>query len=638
MNMLLEDSTASTFPDPALYWNLVALDVNRLAHSLEGSRQGGPPMSARALGIVHLAMHDAWFGIVGAQPGFDTWLTRNAAQDDLFKLPPVPAGADPARALAGAAYAALHALYMWPSGAGVPSEEQKSAAKCILDFLQRRLAAAQPKPNIADTGFQFGVKVAQVIVNLLEVRASEPGVDDRLPDGTRYVPSDLPGKFRADPTNPVVLFKKKEGGSPPARPVYHGPFYGGTAARIAAQKMHVNAAPPSASSMDAEYMQSYRAVYALGGSPALNTTLRSPDQTVSGLYWAYDGAKLLGTPPRLYNQIVRTVIASKRAPSSSPDAPYAQEHTNESVRLLALVNVAMADAGVFAWAEKYRFEYWRPLSGVREHDPSAGPAGAADGNAPIAGDPFWTVLGAPRTNTNGIAFKPPFPAYPSGHATFGAAAFQMVRRFYAARDNIALDPRGVDDIAFDFVSDELDGYSRDLYQSHDDNTVITQQPGNVRTRVVRRFDSLWDAIRDNGLSRVYLGVHWLFDAFARADGLDGDVAADGSIGLKPIEDVDYATTGSRPAENGAVVQRLPIGGVPLGLEIADDIFVGGMARTPLGMQPASIQMRYASPPIGSSKPAQLRSIDEALIDGNDDLAESIRSWPISGKATDTNIR
>src|SRR5690606_10393868 len=126
-----------------------------------------------------------------------------AAQDDIFKLPPVPAGADPARALAGAAYAALHALYMWPSGAGVPSGEQTSAAKCILDFLQRRLAAAQPKPNIADTGFQFGVKVAQIIVNLLEVRASEPGVDDCLPDGTRYVPSDLPGKFRADPTNPV---------------------------------------------------------------------------------------------------------------------------------------------------------------------------------------------------------------------------------------------------------------------------------------------------------------------------------------------------------------------------------------------------------------------------------------------------
>lgn len=637
MNMLLEDSTASTFPDPALYWNLVALDVNRLAHSLEGSRQGGPPLSARALGIVHLAMHDAWFGIVGAQPGFDTWLERNAAEGDIFKLPTVPAGADPGRALAGAAYAALHALYMWPAGAGEPSEEQTSAAKCILDFLQQRLAAAQPTPNIADTGFQFGVKVAQIIVNLLEVRANEPGVDDRPSDRMPYEPSKLPRKFGADPTNPVVLFKKKAGGPPlPARPVYHGPFYGGTAARIATQQMHVNAAPPQASSSDAEYMQSYRAVYALGGSPALNTTLRSPDQTVSGLYWAYDGARLLGTPPRLYNQIVRTVVASKRLPS--PDTPYVREHTNESVRLLALVNVAMADAGVFAWAEKYRFEYWRPLSGVREHDPAAGPAGMAAGSAPIAGDPFWTVLGAPRTNTNGIAFKPPFPAYPSGHATFGAAAFQMVRRFYAARDNIALDPRGVDDIAFDFVSDELDGYSRDLYQMHDDNTPITQQPGNVRTRVVRRFDSLWDAIRDNGLSRVYLGVHWLFDAFARTDGLDGDVGADGSLRLKPIEQVDYKATGAGAGEEGAVLQGLPIGGVPLGLEIADDIFVSGMARTPLGMQPASIQVRYASTPAGSAKAAQLRRFDAASIDSMDHLIESIQSSPIPGKATDTNIR
>ena len=635
MNMLLKDSTASTFPDPALYWNLVALDVNRLAHSLEGSRQGGPPMSARALGIVHLAMHDAWFGIVGPQQGFDTWLTRNAEDDDIFKLPPVPAGADPAQALAGAAYAALHALYMWPAGAVKPNKKQASAAKCILDFLQQRLAAAQPKPNIAEVGFQFGVKVAQIIVSLLEVRANEPGVDD-CPSGRKpYEPLGLPGKFRADPTNPV---EKVGEVNPVWRSVYHGPFYGGTAARIATQHTHVNAAPPSASSTDTEYTQSYRAVYALGGSAALNTTLRSPDQTVSGLYWAYDGARLLGTPPRLYNQIVRTVIASKRLPSPSPDKPYLREHTNESVRLLALVNVAMADAGVFAWAEKYRFEYWRPLSGVREHDPAAGPEGAANGTAPIVGDPFWTVLGAPRTNTNGIAFKPPFPAYPSGHATFGAAAFQMVRRFYAARDNIALDPRGVDDIAFDFVSDELDGRSRDLYQMHDDKRPITEQPGNVRTRVVRRFDSLWDAIRDNGLSRVYLGVHWLFDAFARTDGLDGDVGADGSLRLKPIEDVHYTATGARADEEGAVLQGLPIGGVPLGLEIADDIFVSGMARTPLGMQPASIQVRYASPPTGGGKPAQFRQVGEAPIDSMDKLVESIQAWPIPGKATDTNIR
>jgi hypothetical protein len=52
-------------------------------------------------------------------------------------------------------------------------------------------------------------------------------------------------------------------------------------------------------------------------------------------------------------------------------------------------------------------------------------------------DPFWLSLGAPATNEELAGgkpakknFTPPFPAYPSGHATFGAAAFQSVRRFY----------------------------------------------------------------------------------------------------------------------------------------------------------------------------------------------------------------
>ena len=39
-------------------------------------------------------------------------------------------------------------------------------------------------------------------------------------------------------------------------------------------------------------------------------------------------------------------------------------------------------------------------------------------------------LGAPASNLNGPNFTPPFPAYPSGHAVFGGALFQTLRRFY----------------------------------------------------------------------------------------------------------------------------------------------------------------------------------------------------------------
>lgn len=53
--------------DPILFWNEVAMEVNKNDHTgnMEGEHQGGPTLSSRALAIVHLAMHDAYFGVRG---------------------------------------------------------------------------------------------------------------------------------------------------------------------------------------------------------------------------------------------------------------------------------------------------------------------------------------------------------------------------------------------------------------------------------------------------------------------------------------------------------------------------------------------------------------------------------------------
>jgi vanadium chloroperoxidase len=124
-----------------------------------------------------------------------------------------------------------------------------------------------------------------------------------------------------------------------------------------------------------------------------------------------------------------------------------------SARLFALINVAMADAGISAWYHKYTFQFWRPVLGIREYDDSFWNGGTAvsHGLHPRC-DPWWLPLGAPRTNEPGRrSFTPPFPAYPSGHATFGAAAFEMVRRFFGTATN------SVDNLFFNLVSDECDG-------------------------------------------------------------------------------------------------------------------------------------------------------------------------------------
>jgi hypothetical protein len=204
-------------------------------------------------------------------------------------------------------------------------------------------------------------------------------------------------------------------------------------------------------------------------------TERTPDQTHAGLFWAYDGLPSLCAPPRLYNQI--TVHIADQIGTDGI----------ELARLLALVNVAMADAGMAIWESKYFYDFWRPITGIRESDPGTGPTGAGDGNAATVGDPTWTPLGAPASNLTGPNFTPPFPSYPSGHAGFGGALFQVLRRFY-----------GTDDIAFTFVSDELNGVTRG-------------NDGIARPLLPRSFSSLSQAEEENGQSRIYLGIHWKFD-------------------------------------------------------------------------------------------------------------------------------
>jgi hypothetical protein len=151
----------------------------------------------------------------------------------------------------------------------------------------------------------------------------------------------------------------------------------------------------------------------------------------------------------------------------------------------------MADAGAAAWDSKYFYDVWRPVTGIREADPGSGPTDLGDGNPATLGDPTFTPKGAPASNLTGAPdFTPPFPAYPSGHATFGGALFQTLRRFYRT-----------DDIAFTFVSDEFNGITRD-------------NQGNARPLLPRSFASLSQAEEENGQSRIYLGIHWAFDKTA----------------------------------------------------------------------------------------------------------------------------
>ena len=418
-------------------WNQIALNASGLDHTpvMPGENrvfgeQFGPTRASRAMAIIHIAIFDVVNSIVG---GCESYTRLNQAPPDTSMN----------AAVAQAGRDTLAALF--PSQ--TPSFDELLAEDLYL------IPDGQAKAN----GIGLGHRSAAAILALRTNDGSqypEPHV------GVDFITSDLPGKWRQDPVSK----------SPLALGAYWGrvrPFVLRSASEYRV--------PPPPDLRSPGYAIPFNETKSLGGDGVTTPTVRTEEQTLIGVYWAYDGTPSLCAPPRLYNQLA--VHIADQMGTSAVDL----------ARLLALINTAMADAAIGCWESKYYYQFWRPVTGIREADRGTGPTGLGDGNPWTAGDPTFTPLGAPASNLNGPNSTPPFPSYPSGHATFGGALFQVLRDFY-----------GTDNIAFTFVSDELNGVTRD-------------NQGNVRPLVPRSFSSLSEAEEENGQSRIYLGIHWRYD-------------------------------------------------------------------------------------------------------------------------------
>lgn len=483
------DSISPRDPDrnAVLFWNDVALGLVARDSSMKEAevRAAGPAATARALGLAQAVVADA---TRQARPQEARWEPfRDGVRAD------GPIG-EPGLFIGGAAAAILRHIY---NGA-----EHR-------DFIDRRQAVFLRAQRRDDRGdFERGERFGSDDAYRREWNYRElfPLLDRK---DTTYKPG--PRQHNVDPFNPDQGFYGQRWAEAPPFVLNRN--------EIGEPGIAPPTPPEQGSDRYEAGVEDVRARGVLRGS--VDDPMRSREQEDVGLFWAYDGARLIGTPPRFYNQIVVEIAQRDRLSDV------------ELARLLALCNLAMADAGIVTWRAKYKYAVWRPVLGVRDRvDPGRS-------------DPDWTPLGSPRTNRDfrtqpglGVrvspdaagefaaqnvvagppggggaarasvdpkryseaAFTPNFPAYPSGHATFGAACFDVLRRVRAERQPTQQDPDDLRRQREPFVSDELNGRSVDNF--HDERRPLRPQ----------RFETIGEMIDLNNESRVWLGVHWQFDA------------------------------------------------------------------------------------------------------------------------------
>ena len=419
---------ASTL-DRYLMWNEIALDTTAIDHTPVASgedshrfgEQLGPPRSAYAMAIIHIAMFDA----------------ENAITKKFVSYSGIPAASGNVsldRAIAQAAHDTLVVLYPF----------QKDRIDAIFDEDIVRIPGTQAS---IEAGAALGAQAANAI---LALRQNDGSAMPEPRWGVDYQPIGYPNEPGIWQMDPISMLGVALGGNWPKVK----PFVMTSADQFRARR------PPSLKST--AFKQTFNEEVRIGGDPTpphFTNTSRTEHQTFIAKFWAYDGTPALCAPPRLYNMVART-IALQQKMLTMP----------EIARLFALVNVAMADAGLASWDTKYFYQYWRPVTAIR-----------------LLRDPNFYPLGAQATNTAGPNFTPPFPAYTSGHATFGGALFQILRHFFP------------DDTEFTFVSDEFNGLNKDVN-------------GHIRPLTPASYTSFTQAEWENAQSRLYMGIHWRFDA------------------------------------------------------------------------------------------------------------------------------
>ena len=330
----------------------------------------------------------------------------------IYSGPALP-GAQVDAAAATAGHDALVGVLNRWLGKSSPSIYKRLKDSC--DALLQKQLHAIPEGSGKKAGIKQGQLAAQAILAARQADGSERRQD------VGYSPGRLPGDYELTP--PANL--------PADKPAW------GKVKLFALERLSQFPPPGPPALTSAEYTRNFNDVKTVG---CLSCPARTSEQTLLAKFWA-EQSPGTRTPPGSWIVIAQTLGVLQK------------NNLLQNARMFALLSIAMADAGIVAWDVKYTYARWRPVTAIR--------MAQDDGNPATQPDPTWeSLLPAPN-----------FPAYFSGHSTFGSAASTALAEFF-----------GTDKLTFTCTSDTVPG-------------------------VTLTYHSLSKAAYDNGRARIWLGVH-----------------------------------------------------------------------------------------------------------------------------------
>jgi hypothetical protein len=259
-----------------------------------------------------------------------------------------------------AAYAILIRLY--PAQSGMLNQQRSLS----LEDIARGWGA--DRPESIEKGIAWGQTVADAIWSW----RNNDGLSKTVPP---FIGGSAPGEWR--PT-------------PPA-------FAPGLAPQLATAmpwilKSPSQFRPPAPPALDsAAYAMDFKEAKLMGSA---TSDRRTADQTAFALFWQ------AGNPPDYWNPVAISLAA--------------EHHFNfvQTARLLAQLNIAMADSMIGCWDAKYTYASWRPITAIQLADLNT--------NTNTVPDPDWSPL----------IVTPPFPEYPSAHSCASGAATRVLSHYF----------------------------------------------------------------------------------------------------------------------------------------------------------------------------------------------------------------